>query len=116
MSNIKFDKRNYRKHNEKNKKLIRKSLEECGTGRSIIVDSNEEIIAGNGVYEQAKAMNIPVKVIETDGTELIAVKRTDLQTEVKSSFPFNHARSVTAYNSIEFLISFFVNLITYSSC
>lgn len=80
MSNIKFDKRNYRKHNEKNKKLIKKSLEECGTGRSIIVDSNEEIIAGNGVYEQAKAMNIPVKVIETDGTELIAVKRTDLQT------------------------------------
>ena len=44
MSNIKFDKRNYRKHNEKNKKLIKKSLEECGTGRSIIVDSNEEII------------------------------------------------------------------------
>lgn len=79
-SNLKFDKRNYRKHNEKNKKLIRKSLEECGTGRSIIVDSNNEIIAGNGVYEQAKAMNIPVKVVETDGTELIAVKRTDLKT------------------------------------
>lgn len=80
MSNIKYDKRNYRKHNEKNKKLIRKSLEECGTGRSIIVDNNEEIIAGNGVYEQAKAMNIPVKVVETDGTELIAVKRIDLKT------------------------------------
>lgn len=79
-NNLKFDKRNYRKHNEKNKKLIRKSLEECGTGRSIIVDNNDEIIAGNGVYEQAKAMNIPVKVIETDGTELIAVKRTDLKT------------------------------------
>ena len=79
-SNLKFDKRNYRKHNEKNKKLIRKSLEECGTGRSIIVDSNDEIIAGNGVYEQAKAMNIPVKIVETDGTELIAVKRTDLKT------------------------------------
>ena len=80
-NNLKFDKRNYRKHNERNKKLIRKSLEECGTGRSIIVDSNNEIIAGNGVYEQAEAMNIPVKVIETDGTELIAVKRTDLNTD-----------------------------------
>lgn len=81
MANIKYDKRNYRKHNEKNKKLIKKSLEECGTGRSIIIDNNEEIIAGNGVYEQAKAMNIPVKVVETDGTELIAVKRTDLKTD-----------------------------------
>ena len=30
MTEIKFDKRNYRKHNDKNKSLIRKSLEECG--------------------------------------------------------------------------------------
>ena len=27
---IKFDKRNYRKHNDRNKELIKKSLEECG--------------------------------------------------------------------------------------
>lgn len=80
MGNIKFDKRNYRKHTDKNKKLIEKSLVECGTGRSIIVDSENEIIAGNGVYEQAQKLNIPVKVVETDGTELIAVKRTDLAT------------------------------------
>jgi hypothetical protein len=77
---IKFDKRNYRKHSDKNKELINKSLEECGAGRSILIDADDEIIAGNGVYEQAQALNIPVKVIETDGTELIAVKRTDLNT------------------------------------
>ena len=80
MQNIKFDKRNYRKHNEKNKKLIRKSLKDCGAGRSICLDSENEIIAGNGIYEQAQALNIPVRVIETDGSELIAVKRTDLKT------------------------------------
>lgn len=78
MAEIKFDKRNYRKHNDKNKTLINKSLEECGAGRSILIDNEGEIIAGNGVYEQAQALNIPVKVIETDGSELIAVKRTDL--------------------------------------
>lgn len=77
---IKFDKRNYRKHDDKNKELIKKSLEECGTGRSIIIDNENEIIGGNGVYEQAKKLNIPVKIIETDGTELIAIKRTDLAT------------------------------------
>ena len=75
---IKFDKRNYRKHSDKNKTLINKSLEECGAGRSILIDNEGEIIAGNGVYEQAQALNIPVKVVETDGSELIAVKRTDL--------------------------------------
>lgn len=78
MTEIKFDKRNYRKHNDKNKTLINKSLEECGAGRSILIDNEGEIIAGNGVYEQAQALNIPVKVVETDGSELIAVKRTDL--------------------------------------
>jgi DNA modification methylase len=78
---IKFDARNYRKHNDKNKELINKSLAECGAGRSILIDNDDEIIAGNGVYEQAKALNIPVKIIETDGNELIAVKRTDLNTQ-----------------------------------
>lgn len=81
MMTIKFDARNYRKHNDKNKELINKSLAECGAGRSILIDNEDEIIAGNGVYEQAKALNIPVKIIETNGNELIAVKRTDLNTQ-----------------------------------
>ena len=81
MTEIKFDKRNYRKHNDKNKDLIKKSLDECGAGRSILIDNEGEIIAGNGVYEQAKALNIPVKVVETDGSELVVVKRTDLATD-----------------------------------
>lgn len=83
LSDIKFDKHNYRKHSDKNKNLILKSLKKCGAGRSILIDKEGEIIAGNGVYEQAKTLNIPVKVIETDGTELIAIKRTDLATESK---------------------------------
>lgn len=75
---IKLDKRNYRKHNDENKRLIKKSLEECKAGRSILIDNDNEIIAGNGIYEQAKELGILVKVIETNGSELIAVKRIDL--------------------------------------
>ena len=81
MTEIKFDKRNYRKHNDKNKSLIRKSLEECGAGRSIFIDSDGEIIGGNGVYEQAQKLKMPVKIVETDGSELVVVKRTDLKTD-----------------------------------
>ena len=76
---IKFDTRNYRKHNSKNKELIKKSLSECGAGRSILIDAEDVIVAGNGVYEQAKELKIPVKIIETNGSEIIAVKRTDLK-------------------------------------
>lgn len=78
---INFDKRNYRKHNDKNKELINKSLKECGAGRSIVIDNEDNIIAGNGIYEQAQKLGIKTKVIETDGSELVVVKRTDLQTD-----------------------------------
>lgn len=78
---IKFDKRNYRKHDTKNKDLIKKSLEECGAGRSIVIDNENNIIAGNGIYSQAQLLGMPTKVVETDGSELVVVKRTDLSTE-----------------------------------
>lgn len=81
MTKIKFDKRNYRRHDDANKKVIRKSLEELGAGRSIVIDNEGEIIAGNGVYEQAQAMGLKVREIETDGSELVVVKRTDLATD-----------------------------------
>lgn len=79
-TNIKFDAHNYRKHNDRNKELINKSLKECGAGRSIVIDNDNEIIAGNGIYEQAQKLGLKTKVIETDGSELVVVKRTDLQT------------------------------------
>lgn len=103
---IKFDQRNYRKHNDKNKELINKSLAECGAGRSILIDNEDEIIAGNGVYEQAKALNIPVRVIETDGNELIAVKRTDLNTQDekrKRLAVMDNSSSDSSENDIELL-------------
>ena len=78
---IKFDERNYRKHNDKNKELINKSLKECGAGRSIVIDNEDNIIAGNGIYEQAQKLGIKTKIIETDGSELVVVKRTDLATD-----------------------------------
>ena len=78
---IKLDPRNYRIHSDENKQLISKSLAECGAGRSILVDRNNIIIAGNGVYEQAQALGLNVRVVESDGKELIVVRRTDLTTD-----------------------------------
>lgn len=80
---IKYDKHNYRKHDERNLNLIKKSLKECGAGRSIAIDADGEIIAGNATYKTAKELGIPVKIIKTDGKELIAVQRTDLSSKDK---------------------------------
>ncbi len=81
VSDISLDNRNYRKHSEKNLKLIRDSLRELGAGRSILIDRDNMIIAGNGVFQQANALGIPIKIIETDGSKLIAIRRKDLSSE-----------------------------------
>ena len=67
--NIKTDSRNYRIHGDKNKALINKSLSECGAGRYILIDKDDVIIAGNGVYEQAQALGLKVRVIRRIGID-----------------------------------------------
>ena len=78
---IKIDPRNYRIHGDENKRLIHKSLVECGAGRSVLADRDNVLIAGNGVYEEAQKLGLKVRIIESDGKELVVIKRTDLSTE-----------------------------------
>lgn len=80
LKDIKQDKHNYRVHNERNLSLIKKSIDEVGFGRSIVIDNQNEIIAGNGLVSQVDK-NTKIKVVETDGSELVVVKRTDLKTD-----------------------------------
>lgn len=78
---IRTDERNARIHTERSKTAIHESLKELGAGRSILMDAENVLIGGNGVYEEAQALGIPVRIIESDGSELIAIRRTDLKTD-----------------------------------
>jgi len=82
MSDIRLDPRNARRHPDQNKAMIRQSLEEIGGFRSIAVDGDGIIRAGNGVYEQAVALGLKIRIIEAARDELIAVKRSDLVGEL----------------------------------
>lgn len=79
---IQLDPRNARVHPDANKALIRKSLEEVGAFRSIAVDGDGIIRAGNGVFEQAQELGLKVRVVEASANELIAVMRPDLTGEL----------------------------------
>ena len=76
---LKKDRRNYRIHDDRSKRIIGQSLDQCGAGRSILADSTGEVIAGNGVLEQAEKRGIKIKTVETDGSELVVVVRKDLK-------------------------------------
>ena len=99
--NIKYDPHNYRIHGEENKRLINKSLVECGAGRSIVVDRDDVIISGNGVYEQAQSLGLKVRIIESDGNELIAIKRVDLATDDEKRKLLSFADNRTSDTSSE---------------
>ena len=77
VADLRQDERNYRKHSEENKKRIKKSIDECGLGRSVVVDADGVLVAGNGV-QSVLPEDTPIRIVETDGTELVVVKRTDL--------------------------------------
>ena len=78
------DDHNFNAGTEKGREMIEKSFRELGAGRSILLDRNGNIIAGNKSQQAAIAAGIKrVRVIETTGDELVAVKRTDVDIDSK---------------------------------
>jgi DNA modification methylase len=78
------DHKNARRRTDRSSELIKESLTKYGAARSIVIDEDNRILAGNGTVEGAKAAGIRnVRIIETDGTEVIAVKRTGLSEDEK---------------------------------
>lgn len=80
MSNtiIKPDKRNANKGTKRGTQMVEASIKEAGAGRSIVLDSENSVIGGNKTYEAAQKLGLPIRIVDSDGTELIAVRRTDL--------------------------------------
>ena len=77
---IQLDPENARVHDSRNKQAIKQSLKDLGAGRSVLMDAENVLIGGNGVYEEAQALGLPVRIIDSDGSELIAIRRKDLKT------------------------------------
>lgn len=74
-----YDAHNFNAHTEQGRALLKKSVDENGFARSIVVDQNNNIIAGNGIVEAARSLNKKnIRVIDTTGDELVVVRRTDL--------------------------------------
>jgi DNA modification methylase len=72
------DDRNANKGTERGRKALAHSLKEYGAGRSILADRRGRVIAGNKALEGARELGLTVRVVETDGKELVVVQRTDL--------------------------------------
>lgn len=75
---------NANKGTEYGEHLIDKSFRELGAGRSVLLDKNNRLIAGNKSTLKCAEIGIEdVIIVETDGTKLVAVKRTDIDIDSK---------------------------------
>jgi DNA modification methylase len=84
IKDLKSDHKNARRRTDRSASLIAESLKRYGAARSIVIDEDGRILAGNGTVEGAKKAGINnVRIIEAEGDELIAVRRTGLSEDEK---------------------------------
>jgi hypothetical protein len=86
IGNLVLDARNARRRTPRSADMLAHSMAEFGAARSIVVDENGRVLAGNGTAEAAKNAGIDrVLFIPSDGNTLIAVQRLDLSETEKTS-------------------------------
>lgn len=82
LSDLTPDRRNANKGTKRGLGALDHSLRQYGAGRSILVDKNGNIIAGNKTAERAADIGLDdVIIVQTDGKQIVAVQRTDLDLE-----------------------------------
>lgn len=97
------DDKNFNKHSEYGMGLLEKSVSKFGMGRSILLDKNNKIIAGNGITETAGQLGIEdVEIVETDGSKIVAVKRTDIDLDTPEGREMALADNATNAANLKF--------------
>ena len=78
------DDRNANTGTEYGDRILEKSLSKLGAGRSVLVDKDGRLIAGNKTALKCAEIGIDRAIIvETTGDELVVVKRTDISLDSK---------------------------------
>jgi hypothetical protein len=85
LASLKPDTRNANKGTVRGRALLEDSLRRHGAGRSILADKHGNIIAGNKTLEASADIGLPVRIVQTDGTELVVVQRTDLDLDTEGA-------------------------------
>lgn len=81
-----------------------KSFQKFGAGRSVLIDKNGKLIAGNKSAEEFGALGgKDVIIIETTGEELVAVQRTDIDLDTPEGREMALADNASAVANIAFV-------------
>ena len=96
------DNLNFNKGTEYGQHLLQNSVDKFGLGRSVLVDKNNRLIAGNKTTERAVDSGFKKAIfVETDGTELVVVKRKDVDLDSARGREMAMADNAVAIADIE---------------
>lgn len=84
ISQLTSDPDNAREHTDRNIEIIEKAIAKVGPARSILIDEDGVILAGNATREAAMRAGIKnVRIVKTDGRTLVVVRVSGLSDEDK---------------------------------
>lgn len=96
------DNRNMNKGNEEGNAMIERSFRKFGAGRSILIDKNNRVIAGNKSIDACKEIGLEdLIIVETTGEQVVAVKRTDIDLDSPEGREMALADNASAKANIE---------------
>lgn len=103
IGDLTFDDKNFNKGTQYGQHLMSKSLQQFGAGRSILVDKNGRIIAGNKTAEAFGSIGLEnIKIVKSSGEELVVVQRDDIDLDTPEGREFALADNQTAKVNIDF--------------
>lgn len=103
LSSLIPDNKNNNKHTAYGMDLLEKSVNKVGIIESITVSNDDKIISGNARHEIiGKNFTKEALVIETDGTQPIIIKRTDIESDTKEFYEASILANTTSKKNIDF--------------
>jgi len=89
ISDLTPDAQNAKAHNPRNVGMIVNALHEVGAARSIVIDEDGNILAGNATIEAAVEAGIEnLQIVDVDGETVVAVRRKGLTPEQKKRLAY----------------------------
>lgn len=103
LTNLYQDDRNNNKHTSVGMDLLEKSIQKVGIIESITISSDDKIISGNARHEIiGKNFDKEAIIIETDGTQPVIIRRTDIQSNTKEFYEASILANTTSKKNVEF--------------
>lgn len=77
--------RSLNKGTTRGKRVLKRSIKLLGYLRGIVVDRNDKVLVGNKVFEEALERGSKIRLVETQGDELIVIKRKDIDFDTRKA-------------------------------